>query len=240
MTSNKPDDSIRVYSILGKPEGELIKMGDIFVTKKFHKNYLSDWNAWTHLNRGTYPKHLWQFDKALRDDLIERAKQIAKELNADAIVDLSVDQEHHAWTCYGIAVRVLKKAEKESSSKERNKNIREGKGDDAPPAKKMKPMAAKTTQTESNSTEGNNNTNANGPTAPKKLSPELAGIVGKKVASRAELMKLLWTYIKDKQLKDPDNRQYFTPDQKMSKVFGADKIKAFGMAKYLGSHLSDI
>ena len=39
-----------------------------------------------------------------------------------------------------------------------------------------------------------------GLTAPKKLSPELADIVGVKEASRAQLMKLLWAYIKDKNL----------------------------------------
>ena len=39
-----------------------------------------------------------------------------------------------------------------------------------------------------------------GLTAPKKLSPELADIVGKKEASRAELMKLLWAYIKKNNL----------------------------------------
>merc|ERR1712117_290037 len=68
--------------------------------------------------------------------------------------------------------------------------------------------------------------------APKKLSPELADIVGKTVASRAELMKLVWNYIKEKQLQDPDNKQYFTPDKKMAKVFGANKMKGFGMAKF--------
>ena len=79
-----------------------------------------------------------------------------------------------------------------------------------------------------------------GLTAPKKLSPELADIVGKKEASRAELMKLLWAYLKEKNLQDPENKQYFTPDKKMAKVFGEDKIKAFTMAKYLGPHLSNI
>jgi len=279
MASNKPDDSIRVYSILGKPEGKIIKMGDICVTKKFHKNYLSDYNGWSLLNRG----HPGQFDKALSDDLIEKAKQRAKELNADAIVDLSVDQEHHAWTCYGTAVRVLK----ESSSKERNNNVREGK-DDAPPAKKkakasdifrttpeeappgekakfnpfhafkaLKPREEvpppsrkeEAAKKESRSEELNNvkkekyedaSPSRKMMHAPKKLSPVLADIVGKRVASRAELMKLVWSYIKEKQLQDPDDKQYFTPDKKMSKVFGADKIRAFGMAKYIGPHISDI
>merc|ERR1711993_192646 len=77
-----------------------------------------------------------------------------------------------------------------------------------------------------------------GPTAPKKLSPELADIVGKKEASRAELMKLLWAYIKKNNLQDPDNKQYFIPDKKMAKVFGSDKMRGFGMAKHIGPHLS--
>ena len=77
--------------------------------------------------------------------------------------------------------------------------------------------------------------------APKKLSPELADIVGKKEASRGELMKLLWAYLKEKNLQDPENKQYFTPDKKMAKVFGEDKIKAYTMiGKYLKPHLSNM
>jgi upstream activation factor subunit UAF30 len=72
-----------------------------------------------------------------------------------------------------------------------------------------------------------------------KLSPELADVVGKKEASRAECIKALWAYIKKNNLQDPENKQFFTPDKKMAKVFGEDKIRAFGMAKYLSSHLKD-
>ena len=46
----------------------------------------------------------------------------------------------------------------------------------------------------------NRRTMFGGINAPKKLSPELADIVGKKEASRAELVKLLWAYIKEKNL----------------------------------------
>merc|ERR1712024_55935 len=77
-----------------------------------------------------------------------------------------------------------------------------------------------------------------GLTAPKKLSAELADVVGKKTASRAELMKLLWAYIKKNNLQDPDNKQYFVPDKKMAKVFGSEKMRGFGMAKHIGPHLS--
>ena len=77
-----------------------------------------------------------------------------------------------------------------------------------------------------------------GLTKPMKLSPELADVVGKKEASRAECIKQLWAYIKKHNLQDPENKQYFTPDKKMAKVFGTEKLRAFSMAKYLSAHLS--
>ena len=66
-----------------------------------------------------------------------------------------------------------------------------------------------------------------------KLSDELADIVGEKEASHAQCVKQLWAYIKKHNLQDPANKQFFTPDKKMAKVFGSERIKAFGMAKYL-------
>merc|ERR1712107_944391 len=77
-----------------------------------------------------------------------------------------------------------------------------------------------------------------GLTKPMKLSAELADIVGKKEASRAERIKQLWAYIKKNNLQDPENKQFFIPDKKMAKIFGNDKIRAFGMAKFLSAHLS--
>ena len=71
-----------------------------------------------------------------------------------------------------------------------------------------------------------------------KLSADLADIVGKKEASRSECIKLLWAYLKKNNLQDPENKQYFTPDKKMAKVFGTERIRAFGMAKFLSAHLS--
>ena len=77
-----------------------------------------------------------------------------------------------------------------------------------------------------------------GLTKPMKLSAELAEVVGKKEASRAECIKQLWAYLKKNNLQDPENKQYFTPDKKMAKIFGTERICAFGMAKFLSAHLS--
>ena len=57
-----------------------------------------------------------------------------------------------------------------------------------------------------------------GLTKPMKLSAELAEVVGKKEASRAECIKQLWAYLKKNNLQDPENKQYFTPDKKLAKV----------------------
>ena len=58
-----------------------------------------------------------------------------------------------------------------------------------------------------------------GLTKPMKLSADLADIVGKKEASRAECIKELWAYLKKNNLQDPANKQFFTPDKKMAKVY---------------------
>ena len=73
-----------------------------------------------------------------------------------------------------------------------------------------------------------------------KLSADLADIVGKKEASRAECVKQLWAYLKKHNLQDPENKQFFTPDKKMAKVFGSDRIRAFSMSKFLSVHLSQV
>jgi upstream activation factor subunit UAF30 len=78
---------------------------------------------------------------------------------------------------------------------------------------------------------------------PMKISSELANIIGTKenqLISRTQVTKKLWAYIKEKNLQDQrwEDQQWFTPDNKMSVVFGNQKIKCFSMAKYLERHFS--
>ena len=76
-------------------------------------------------------------------------------------------------------------------------------------------------------------------TKPMRLSDDLAVIVRTFVASRAQLINQLWKYIKEHNLQDPKNKQYFFPDKKMAKVFGSDRIRAFGaFSKLVEAHLS--
>jgi len=72
------------------------------------------------------------------------------------------------------------------------------------------------------------------------VSPELADIIGKNVASRPECIKGLWAYIKRYNLQDADNKQYIIPDARMAKVFGYDRMRGFSMSKFIGQFLSEI
>merc|ERR1712105_64826 len=74
------------------------------------------------------------------------------------------------------------------------------------------------------------------------LSPELADLVGAKKGeqlSRPEVVKRVWAYLKEHKLQDAENKQYFTPDAKMEPIFGTERIRAFGMAKFLKAHLTN-
>ena len=44
--------------------------------------------------------------------------------------------------------------------------------------------------------------------------------------------------MKEKNLQDPEAKQYYTPDETMAPVFGQEKFKGFSMMKYLKEHLT--
>ena len=83
---------------------------------------------------------------------------------------------------------------------------------------------------------------ARGASIPLNVSPALANIIGTKEqeeVSIAQVMKRLWLYLKLHKLQDPQNGQFFTPDEKMAQVFGKEKLRAFGMLKHLKVHLTN-
>ena len=75
---------------------------------------------------------------------------------------------------------------------------------------------------------------------PIKLSDDLAELVGKKEATRQECLKSFWAHIKQNNLQDPEDGRYFTPDEKMAKVFGKQRISGFSMAKILSPKLGHV
>ncbi|XP_025834516.1 upstream activation factor subunit spp27 [Agrilus planipennis] len=68
------------------------------------------------------------------------------------------------------------------------------------------------------------------------LSPELAQLVGSSSMARHEVVKKVWSIIKERDLYDPKNKQFAICDDDLFKVIGVKRFRTFGMMKYLKNH----
>ena len=73
---------------------------------------------------------------------------------------------------------------------------------------------------------------------PLQPSKELAAVVGPGALSRAEAVSKVWGYIRAHNLQNPQDRREILADDKLSKVFGQDKVTMFEMNKHLAQHLT--
>jgi upstream activation factor subunit UAF30 len=83
---------------------------------------------------------------------------------------------------------------------------------------------------------------ANDPTRPKKqtaftkpvkLSSQLSEFLGYEIVPRTEVTKLMWKYIKEHELQDPEQKQVIMCDEKMEQLFEKKQFTMFEMTKYL-------
>lgn len=69
------------------------------------------------------------------------------------------------------------------------------------------------------------------------ISPELQTITGDQFMKRCDVVKKMWDYIKEKNLKDPKSGQFFLCDEVLEPIFKRKRVKAFGMTKFLTRHI---
>ena len=74
---------------------------------------------------------------------------------------------------------------------------------------------------------------ANALQKPLKPSEELSAVVGAGPLPRGEVVSKVWEYIKANNLQNPENRREILADDKLTKVFGTDKVTMFEMNKHL-------
>lgn len=99
-----------------------------------------------------------------------------------------------------------------------------------PPAKKKKAMREPTDKRKA--------ANANNPfNKPMLLSPQLAEILGETELSRPNTVKMLWAYIKENELQNPQDKREILLDDRLKAAFGVDKVTGFSLNKYLSKHL---
>ncbi|OGI99489.1 hypothetical protein A3H53_01875 [Candidatus Nomurabacteria bacterium RIFCSPLOWO2_02_FULL_40_10] len=74
---------------------------------------------------------------------------------------------------------------------------------------------------------------------PMVVSADLSAVVGKGPMPRSEVVKKLWSYIKNNDLQDKVNKRNINADENLKKVFkGKVVVNMFEMTKLVSKHLS--
>lgn len=69
------------------------------------------------------------------------------------------------------------------------------------------------------------------------LSEELSEFMGKDTASRAEITKEIWSYIKSEGLQDEDDGRIIYPDDVLAPILGKTKINMMKIAGCVSKHI---
>ncbi|CAI2348215.1 unnamed protein product [Caenorhabditis sp. 36 PRJEB53466] len=69
------------------------------------------------------------------------------------------------------------------------------------------------------------------------ISPELQQVTGDQYMKRCDVVKSLWDYIKENDLKDPKAKQFVLCNDVLESIFKKKRVKGFGMVKYLTRHI---
>ncbi|CCD71519.1 DM2 domain-containing protein [Caenorhabditis elegans] len=69
------------------------------------------------------------------------------------------------------------------------------------------------------------------------ISTELQQVTKDQWMKRCDVVKALWDYIKENNLKDPKNGQYIICDSTLESIFKKNRLKGFGMVKFLTRHI---
>lgn len=71
------------------------------------------------------------------------------------------------------------------------------------------------------------------------LSSELAEFMGKTRASRTQITKAIWVYIKDNDLQDPEDKRTINPDDTLAEILGSKPLSMFKIATKVSDHVSN-
>ncbi|KAJ4785738.1 SWIB/MDM2 domain containing protein [Rhynchospora pubera] len=69
------------------------------------------------------------------------------------------------------------------------------------------------------------------------VSPELQKIVGETAMSRTQIVKMLWAYIRENNLQDPDDKRKIICNDQLRSLFDTDSTDMFKMNKLLSKHI---
>jgi chromatin remodeling complex protein RSC6 len=70
-----------------------------------------------------------------------------------------------------------------------------------------------------------------------RLSPEMAAFMGSPSASRPEVTKAFWAYVRQHDLQDPANKQFIISDNMLHSLTGQERFQAFSFSKFTKQHM---
>ncbi|KAK8613591.1 hypothetical protein V6N13_101349 [Hibiscus sabdariffa] len=72
---------------------------------------------------------------------------------------------------------------------------------------------------------------------PRRVSPEMEAVVGVPEIPRTQAVKLIWAYIRENNLQDPENKKIINCDEKLKKIFGGkDRVGFLEIAGLITPH----
>jgi len=172
------------------------------------------------------------------------AKKVRQQLEAKLKTDLTDRKKE----IDGMVMEILEKRQEQDKSEEeaasedegkkaasgkRRKRASSGSEEDYVPEKKAKGKAKKADDGAPKKRGGT------GFTKVLKLSPELSSVMGQPEMARHEVVKKIWSIIKEKNLYDPKNKQFAICNEELLPVMGVKRFRTFGMMKHLKNHFID-
>ncbi|URE44547.1 SWIB [Musa troglodytarum] len=80
---------------------------------------------------------------------------------------------------------------------------------------------------------------ARGITKPRPVSPAMQAVVGVPEIPRTQALKLIWAYIKEHNLQDPENKKIIVCDEKLKAIFGGrDRVGFLEISGLINPHFS--
>ncbi|KAK1276238.1 hypothetical protein QJS04_geneDACA001651 [Acorus gramineus] len=76
-----------------------------------------------------------------------------------------------------------------------------------------------------------------GITKPRPISPAMQELLGVSEIPRTQALKLIWAYIKEHNLQDPDNKRVIVCDEKLKKIFaGKERVGFLEISGLINPH----
>ncbi|KAL4181105.1 hypothetical protein AMTRI_Chr12g269520 [Amborella trichopoda] len=78
-----------------------------------------------------------------------------------------------------------------------------------------------------------------GITKPRPVSPAMQELLGVSEIPRTQALKLIWAYIKQHNLQDPENKKIIVCDEKLKSIFGGrDRVGFLEVTKLINPHFA--